>query len=165
MEAKKPQRTDADELPEPNMGELPDDFARLWFLIRRAAGLLDRAGEALFRQSVGISLAQFLVLSVVDAHPGPLKQQAIADRLGLTKGTVSKQIANAMAAGYLEVKPAAHSRREKTVSLTEQGTALVRHGDIHFDATRDLVMADIAPEDLTVTLATLRVLNAALDRG
>ena len=163
MDLKESNDPDGAQPPDTGMGELPDDFARLWFLIRRAAGLLDRAGEALFRQAVGISLAQFLVLSVVDAHPGPLKQQAIADRLGLTKGTVSKQIASAMAAGYLQVKPAAHSRREKTVSLTKRGYDVVCRGDLTIDTTRDLVMADIEPHDLAATLATLRTLNAALD--
>ena len=71
---------------------------------RRVAGLMDRSGEALFRSSLGISLAQFLVLSVVDAHPGPLNQQAVADRLGLTKGTVSRQIDAAVAAGLMTVE-------------------------------------------------------------
>ena len=47
--------------------ELPDELATLWYLIRRVAGLMDRQGEALFRRELGISLAQFLVLSVVDA--------------------------------------------------------------------------------------------------
>lgn len=48
-----------------------------------------------------ISFAQFLVLSVVDAHPGHLSQQAIADRLGLTKGTVSRQVDAAATAGLM----------------------------------------------------------------
>src|ERR1700733_344400 len=91
---------------------LPDDLATLWYLIRRVAGLMDRQGEALFRGELGISLAQFLVLSVVDAHPGPLSQQAVADRLGLTKGTVSRQIDAAVDAGLMTVSVAAHTRRE-----------------------------------------------------
>ncbi len=49
-----------------------DDLTLLWFYVRRVAGQLDRAGEALFRPGLSISLAQFLVLSVVEAHPGEI---------------------------------------------------------------------------------------------
>ncbi len=65
---------------------------------------MEREGEAVFRRELGISLAQFLVLSVVDAHPGPLSQQAVADRVGLTKGSVSRQIDQAVAAGLMTVR-------------------------------------------------------------
>ena len=106
-----------------------DDVAQLWLLTRRVAGLMDRSGEALFRSSLGISMAQFLVLSVVDAHPGRLNQQAVADRLGLTKGTVSRQIDAAVAAGLMTVEVSPESRREHLVALTPQGTRLVRRGD------------------------------------
>ena len=110
--------------------ELPDDLATLWYLVRRVAGLMDREGEALLqRRELGISLAQFLVLSVVDAYPGHLSQQAIADRLGLTKGTVSRQIDTAVEAGLMTVQVASHTRRENAVALTKAGTALVHEGD------------------------------------
>jgi DNA-binding MarR family transcriptional regulator len=145
------------------MDALPDDLATLWFLIRRTAGLMDRAGESLFRGELGISLAQFLVLSVVDAYPGDLNQQAIADRLGLTKGTVSKQIENALAADLLRVTASPTSRREKLVSLTERGTALVRKGDALFEEARSSRMPELDPAQLSATLATLTAIDAALD--
>ena len=145
------------------MADLPDDMATLWFLIRRVAGLLDRAGESLFRTELGVSLAQFLVLSVVDAHPGPLSQQAIADRLGLTKGTVSKQIDNATTAGLMTVGPAPHSRREHIVALTDAGTQLVRRGDTLFESARRDAFPTLPPGNLAATLATLAALNGALE--
>lgn len=142
---------------------LPDDWATLWFLVRRTAGLMDRAGEALFRGELGISLAQFLVLSVVDAHPGPLSQQAIADRLGLTKGTVSRQIDAAVSAGLMSVEVSRHSRRENQVRLTPAGDALVRRGDTAYDMARNALLPDLAPDDLSITIRVLTSLNAALD--
>jgi DNA-binding MarR family transcriptional regulator len=143
---------------------LPDDLATLWYLVRRVAGLMDRTGEALFRRELGISLAQFLVLSVVDAHPGPLNQQAIADRLGLTKGTVSRQLDNAVNAGLMSVQPSPHTRRENTVRLTEAGTDLVRRGDVIFQQARDTVLPPLAPRDVTTVVRVLGSMNAALER-
>jgi DNA-binding MarR family transcriptional regulator len=119
---------------------------------RRVAGLMDRSGEALFRSSLGISLAQFLVLSVVDAHPGPLNQQAVADRLGLTKGTVSRQIDAAVAAGLMTVEVSPESRREHLVDLTAKGTRLVRRGDRLVDREQRIAMPQVSAADLAATL-------------
>ncbi|MFJ4872873.1 MarR family winged helix-turn-helix transcriptional regulator [Streptomyces sp. NPDC088757] len=145
-----------------NQPPLPDDLATLWYLTRRVAGLMDRNGEALFQRELGISLAQFLVLSVIDAHPGTLNQQQVADRLGLTKGTVSRQIDHAVSAGLVEVRPAPHSRRENAVRLTPAGTGLVRRGDAAFDREREGVLPLLDPDDLRAALRVLTRMNNAL---
>ena len=142
---------------------LPDDIATLWLLIRRAASTMDRQGEALFRSELGISLPQFLVLSVVDAHPGPLSQQAVADRLGLTKGTVSRQIDHAAENGLMTVEVAAHTRREHALALTAAGTAVVRRGDALMRRSRQAMEAAIDPGDVGAALRALRGLLGALE--
>ncbi len=144
--------------------DLPDDWSRLWYLVRRVATSLDRQGELLFRAELGISMAQFLVLSVVDAHPGRLNQQTVADRLGLTKGTISRQIDAAVAAGLIVVGRSPHSRRENTVALTPKGTDLVRRGDEMFERSRPALTADLDPGDLAATLRVLAGLSQKLDQ-
>jgi len=143
--------------------EMPDELGTLWFLIRRIAGLMDRQGEALSRRELGTSLAQFLVLSVVDAHPGPLSQQAVADRLGLTKGTVSRQIDSAVAAGLMTVQVAPHTRREHALALTEAGTALVRKGDELMQQSRASMLDAVDPNELPAALRVLSGLRRALE--
>ena len=140
-----------------------DDVAQLWLLTRRVAGLMDRSGEALLRPSLGISMAQYLVLSVVDAHPGRINQQAVADRLGLTKGTVSRQIDAAVAAGLMTVEVSPESRRENLVALTPQGTRLVRRGDRLVDREQLATMPQLDTADVAATLRVLRAVNDALD--
>lgn len=141
----------------------PDDLSTLWYLIRRVAGLMDRAGETLFQRELGTSLAQFLVLSVVDAHPGPLNQQTAADRLGLTKGTVSRQIDAAVAAGLMTVQPSPHNRRENLIGLTPAGTDLVRRGDAAFERERSDSLPDIPPEAMRTAIGVLAAMSSALD--
>lgn len=144
---------------------LPDDLATLWYLVRRVAGLMDRTGESLFRRELGVTLAQFLVLSVVDAHPGPLNQQAIADRLGLTKGTVSRQIDNAVSAGLMSVEPSPHTRRENTIRLTKAGTDLVRRGDTLFEQARNDILPTIPTRDMATAVRVLDSMNTALEHA
>src|SRR5580704_10076183 len=106
---------------------------------------MDRQGEALCQRELGISQALFLVLSVVDAFPGPLSQQAVADRLGLTKGTVSRQIEHAVAAGLMTV----------SLAPTEAGAALVRRGDALMETSRAAMLGAIDPRDLPAALRLL----------
>ena len=144
---------------------MPHEFAELWFLVRRVTAQMDRSGDALFRDRLGISLPQFLVLSIVDAYPGEIHQQAVADRLGLTKGTVSRQIDLAVAAGLITVEVSSTSRRKHVVTLTRAGTALVRRGDTLLAKTQAATVPAFKPVDLTTTVRVLRELTQALDEG
>ncbi|MEY9860848.1 DNA-binding MarR family transcriptional regulator [Catenulispora sp. GAS73] len=142
---------------------LPDDLATLWYLVRRVAGLMDRSGEALFQREIGTSLAQFLVLSVVEAHPGPLNQQTVADRLGLTKGTVSRQIDAAVAAGLMTVRTSDQNRRENLIALTPVGTELVRRGDAAFEREKAATLPFVDPDDMRAAIRVLAALDGVLD--
>jgi len=144
---------------------MPDEFAELWFLVRRVTGQMDRSGDALFRSQLGISLPQFLVLSIVDAYPGEIHQQVVADRLGLTKGTVSRQIDLAAAAGLMKVAVSSTSRRKNVVTLTKAGTTLVRRGDKLLAKTQAATVPAFKPADLKTAVRVLRELTQALDEA
>ncbi len=131
------------------------DLADFWFLVRKTAAVLDRGGETLFRTGLGISLAQFMVLSVIDAHPGTTNQQTVADLLGLTKGTVSRQIDAAVGAGLMTSEVSAASRRDKVVRLTDEGERLVRRGDALLASSNGLNLPDIPAAEMAATLRTL----------
>jgi DNA-binding MarR family transcriptional regulator len=141
------------------------DIADFWFLVRKSASLVDREGEAFFRDELGISLAQFMVLSVVDAHPGSFNQQMVADLLGLTKGTVSRQIDSASKAGLLTAEVSSISRREKMVTLTQAGKELVSRGDTRLAASNRDLFGALDPDDLAATLRTLARFTEAVDAG
>ncbi len=131
------------------------DIADFWFLVRKAASLIDREGESIFRDGLGITMAQFMVLSVVDAHPGTFNQQAVADLLGLTKGTVSRQIDAASRSGLLTAEVSETSRRENLVKLTAAGTALVRRGDAMVASANREHFDGLDTGDFAATLRTL----------
>jgi DNA-binding MarR family transcriptional regulator len=145
------------------MASPSSDFADFWFLVRKSASLMDRSGEAFFRAGLGISLAQFMVLSIVDAHPGEYNQQSIADLLGLTKGTVSRQIEQASVAGLLTAQVSSSSRREKSIALTPAGKDLVQRGDDLLASSNSGLIPKLDAADLAATVRTLAAFTAALD--
>lgn len=137
------------------------DGATLWFPVGRAPARVDRAGDAPYRQELGVSLAEFLVLGVVDTHPRPLTQQAIADRLGLTTGAVGRQVELAVESGRSTAEASPHSRREHVIRLTREDTALARQGDALPARSPESDMPVFDPAELAVTIRSLSALNAA----
>jgi DNA-binding MarR family transcriptional regulator len=131
------------------------DGEQLWFAIHRTATILERRADALITKELGISLALFMVLSVIDAHPGPAYQQRIAGRIGITKGTVSRLVASGVAAGLISVGPSPTSRRERVATLTDDGDALIRRADAALNASQLSAYADANPEKVREATATL----------
>ncbi|MGW1198529.1 MarR family winged helix-turn-helix transcriptional regulator [Streptomyces sp. NPDC002536] len=79
-----------------------------------------------------------------------------------TKGTVSRQIDNAVSAGPVTVQPSPHSRRENAVFLTPAGTDLVRRGDTAFHRDRAAILPIVDPDDMHAVIRVLTVMNNAL---
>jgi DNA-binding MarR family transcriptional regulator len=102
---------------------------QLWFEVRKAATLMERHAESIVTAKTGVTLGLFMVLSVLHARDTPVSQQVIADRLGLTKGTVSRLLDSARREGYATSEVAAASRRERAVTLTPSGRKVVEAGD------------------------------------
>ncbi len=141
------------------------EIAQFWSLIRKSSSLMERGGEAVFREGLGVSLSQFLVLSVIDARPGAFNQQSVADYLGLTKGTVSRQIESAEKAGLVTTGVSPNSRREKIMALTEKGTALVRRGDELLADTQFASFGSLDPDDFRASLRVLSAFVSMLEAG
>jgi DNA-binding MarR family transcriptional regulator len=106
-------------------------------------------------KETGISLGLFMVLSVLHATTAPVTQQAIADRLGLTKGTVSKLLESARQSGYAETSPSPTSRRERAVTLTDAGRAVVDAGDAALAASELARHANEHPRQTAATIQSL----------
>jgi DNA-binding MarR family transcriptional regulator len=133
----------------------PDSHAwNYWFAVRKAAAVMEREAQIVISASTGTSFAQFMVLSVIDAHPVPLIQTAIAEHLGLTKATVSRLIDVGARAGWIDVAPDPASRRSRLISLTDAGTALVRTGDAALAESR-LASPDATAAAIGAATATL----------
>lgn len=82
--------------------------------------------------------------------------------MGLTKGTVSRQIDNAVSAGLTTVEVAPHSRRGNVVALTDVGAALVRRGDALSSQPRADLLKVTDTQDTTAALRILQNLLRAL---
>ncbi|WP_028865428.1 MarR family winged helix-turn-helix transcriptional regulator [Psychromonas aquimarina] len=84
------------------------------------------------------SLAQIHTIEVLGSH-GAMRMKELADRLGITTGTLTVQIDKLVNAGFIARRPHESDRRSILVDLTDSGRHLYReHDDLHLALTQDI---------------------------
>ncbi|GAB7191794.1 hypothetical protein NUM3379_25020 [Kineococcus sp. NUM-3379] len=121
----------------------------LWYLARRAVHRWERVLDAELREAVGHPLGTYALLCALQ-EPACTNQQDVAGMLGLTKGSVSRQVDAAVRAGLVVAEVSPSSRREKQVRPTPAGEEVLRRGG-GLLARR---APDAPPGDVAATLRT-----------
>lgn len=105
--------------------KLPASLSRLYarpgFLLRRAHQISAAVFEDECR-GLGLTPAQFGVLTVLRTHPG-LGQSSLARALGFDKVTVLRVLRGLESRGLVERSPARDNKRNMSVTLTADGEA------------------------------------------
>ena len=111
----------------PSLQKRADTLARLYarpgFLLRRAHQISAAVFEDECR-AVGLTPAQFGVMTVLHAHPG-LGQSSLARALGFDKVTVLRVLRGLETRGLLARAPAPGNKRNVSAMLTEEGAAVL----------------------------------------
>jgi MarR family transcriptional regulator, lower aerobic nicotinate degradation pathway regulator len=98
-------------------------YARPGFLLRRAHQISAAVFENECRD-LALTPAQFGVLTVLKAHPG-LGQSSLARALGFDKVTVLRVLRGLEARGLVARNPAPDNKRNVSVALTAEGSAVL----------------------------------------
>ena len=106
-------------------------------------------------KETGYSLAQVHTIEVLGVH-GALRMKELAEKLGITTGTLTVQIEKLVKANLIERRDHPTDRRAIVVILTEDGQKIHRHhNQLHLELVKDITR-NIEPEDEEVLLRCLR---------
>jgi DNA-binding MarR family transcriptional regulator len=144
--------------PPPSLARL---YARPGFLLRRA----HQISAAVFEDAckdVGLTPAQFGVLTVLEAHPG-LGQSSLARALGFDKVTVLRVLRGLQARGLVARGPAQDNRRNVSVMLTEQGLTMLRQAQKPAEQAYKRLMAPLDREQQAKLVELLQLLTGELE--
>ncbi|PLR55020.1 MarR family winged helix-turn-helix transcriptional regulator [Vibrio parahaemolyticus] len=109
-------------------------------------------------KETGYSLAQVHTIEVLGGH-GALRMKELAEKLGITTGTLTVQIEKLVNANLIERCPHPEDRRAIVVRLTPEGEKIHRyHNQLHLDLVRDLTR-HIEPEQQSTFLSCLEKMN------
>jgi DNA-binding MarR family transcriptional regulator len=129
-----------------------------WLYLARIFSRLDRMHNRVLADR-GLSHAQFDVLSQLNANPG-ISQQALAERLLVTKGNICGLIDRLEREGCVERRSNAIDRRVNDLHLTEHGRTLYRDAFPKVESAIAEAFDALDPAELS----SLRSLLRRLDR-
>ncbi|HDY7911531.1 TPA: MarR family transcriptional regulator [Vibrio vulnificus] len=109
-------------------------------------------------KETGYSLAQIHTIEVLGCH-GALRMKELAEKLGITTGTLTVQIEKLVKAELIERCALPEDRRAIVVKLTEAGQVIHRqHNQLHLDLVRGLTR-HIDEEQQALLLSCLEKMN------
>jgi DNA-binding MarR family transcriptional regulator len=147
--------------PVPAIAQLAQLYARPGFLLRRAHQISAAVFEDECR-SVGLTPAQFGVMSVLQAKPG-LDQSSLARALGFDKVTVLRVLRGLEARGLIIRTPAAISRRSLAIALSDTGQVLLLQAQEPVERAYQRLMAPLNDEQRVLLMTLLQTLTAGLE--
>lgn len=132
----------------PGPGSPPDDaLARLSV---RVVELFDRlsAWEQSVVEGTGLPLPHMHVVEVLGGSGGPWRMRDLAERLGVTTGTLTVTVDKLEKAGLAERLPNPEDRRSWFIGLTPRGLQLQQdHSGYHLSLVRE-ACADFLPGEI-----------------
>ncbi|MFG1357756.1 MarR family winged helix-turn-helix transcriptional regulator [Xanthobacter pseudotagetidis] len=103
----------------------------------------------------GVTVAEWVLLRVLHGEP-PTAPSRLADRLGLTRGAVSKLADRLLAKGLIVRAASESDRRAHTLALTPEGAALVPVLAALADENDAEFFAGLTPQERAVIAGALR---------
>jgi DNA-binding MarR family transcriptional regulator len=151
-------------LPEPPGHIAPADIAAAQHLLRVAKRILGSFAEQFALH--GLSPGRYALLMALYVADRPLAPSEIADRLGVTRATVTGLIAGLVRDGLVDCAPAdSDDRRRKATALSASGRNLL--GDVAQDVFIQMaaLTAMLTGEERSLLLGLLSKIEAGLSRG
>ncbi len=96
----------------------------LGYLLHHLAFVLDRQSDILLQERLDIGFSQFKILMALKWDQG-VQQKHIAEKLGQTEASVSRQIKLLSEVGLVSIKPTPSDKRQHITVLTKKGDALI----------------------------------------
>ena len=86
----------------------------------------------------GVSLPQVHVVEILGVH-GAMRMKELADKIGVTTGTLTVQVDKMVNAGLIQLRPHESDRRSILVELTAKGGGMYKeHDNLHLTLTQDI---------------------------
>lgn len=110
----------------------------LAYLMQHLAAVMGRQSDQLLQEQLGIGISQFKILMVLEWNPR-IQQRAIADSLGQTEASVSRQIKLLKGKKLLQTKQDPQNRRRHITAPTPLGMQVT-------EAANDILRRSLSPD-------------------
>ena len=96
---------------------------RIGYLLQHVSALLAKQSDQVLQEQLGIGFSQFKILRTLQTSP-EIKQRDIADNLGQTEASISRQVKLMLEAGLLHIIVSPKDHRQHLTVPTRKGERL-----------------------------------------
>lgn len=138
-----------------------DYKSNLGFLLHHLGFVMDRQSDALLQEHLDMGFSQFKILMALKWHPS-VQQRQIAEKLGQTEASVSRQIKLLKDAGLLTAKQNTQNKREHITTLTSKGERVIDKAIAALNAHYTPTFDRMSPEQQATLRELLQVVHHEL---
>ncbi len=135
----------------------------LAYLLSHLAAVVNKQSDQLLQEQLGIGLSQYKILLVLDQNP-QLQQSAIADSLGQTEASISRQMKLLEAKGLVSIRIDPDNRRRHTAVPTKSGAQMTNAANSIISRYLGPDFSSLGEDQLLGLLASMQRLHAIVCR-
>ncbi|HMS50455.1 MAG TPA: MarR family winged helix-turn-helix transcriptional regulator [Candidatus Saccharibacteria bacterium] len=128
------------------------------YLLNHLAFVLGRQSDQVLLERLGIGFSQFKILMVLRWNPH-IQQRVIAERLGQTEASISRQIKLLLGQGFLQSEKRPENRREHITALTLKGERFIDEAMSILNSYHAPVFESLSEKQQAVVLASLQQMH------
>lgn len=130
----------------------------LGYLLNHLAFVLARKSDQVLQERLGIGFSQFKTMMVLRKNPH-IQQKVIADRLGQTEASISRQIKLLSEQGLLQTMRPPDNKREHITTLTAKGERFCDEAMEVLDIYHAPVFDSLSQKQKTAFIEALRLMH------
>lgn len=127
-------------------------------LLQHLAFSLTRQNDQILQERLGLGFSQFKILMVLERNPF-IQQKDIAESLGQTEASISRQIKLMVERGMLQTSISPQNRRRHITTLTIKGIRLYEESVKVLNAHSERTLGRLSEREQQQLLATLNIMH------
>lgn len=135
----------------------------LSYLVQHLSSVIGKQSDQVLQEQLGIGLSQYRILMVLEWNPR-VQQKVVAENLGQTEASVSRQIKVLTAKGLLVSRPDAKNKRKHITLPTPLGAQITEAATAILRRSLGPDFASMGEDQLLQLVASLQKLHAIVCR-
>ncbi len=131
------------------------------YMLNHLAFVLGRHSDQVLQEQLGIGFSQFKIMMVLKWRPS-VQQKQIADKLGQTEASISRQIKLLHDKGLLGTRISADNKREHITTLTPKGEKLTERAMLILNNYHAPTFASLTAKQQQTLLEILNIMHDAV---
>lgn len=134
------------------------------YLLFHLAFTMSRQNDQMLQERLGLGFSQFKILMVLERNPH-IQQRQIAESLGQTEASISRQIKLMTEAGLLQAKPSPRNKREHLTTPTSKGIRLVEEAMAILNKYHEPTFERLSEKQRSILLESLMTMHVDVCRS